>query len=92
MIPDGMMSSVGAINVGLIRAAATDDCEAEASELGAEEGAHGDVDEELEAGIGNAEPEDAKVEERDGIDPVSRQVLVQGETDEREPTEPESHH
>lgn len=79
------------VGVGLVRATAADDGEAEPPQLGAEDGAHGDVDEELETGIADAEPEDAEVKEGDGVDAVLRQELVQREANEGQPTEPERH-
>ena len=56
-----------------------------------EEWRHGDIDEQLEERIANAQPEDAEVEKRDGVDPVLSQKLVQGQTDERQPRQPKSH-
>lgn len=80
---------VGAVSLG---GPATEIGETEDSELVPEERAHGHVDEELEERVADAQPEDGEVEEWDGVDPVLGQVLVQGQADERQPRQPESHH
>ena len=89
-----MMSdcSGGGVVVPLVWAAAANDGEAEPAQFGPKDGAHCYVDEEFETRVGYAEPEDAEVEERDGVDPVAREELVEGQADKGHPAEPKGHH